>query len=147
MFKSYFALFQSAQHIYEKDPEPDPDPHLWLMDPDPGGPRIWGSGSVSPTLLNTVLYPTITSLFSAGPANIDRLGGGRPGSAADDGRLADSGGPARLSHHRRPGRAGDRGHPRTLGPGLRLSPFVLIIICRIIFLVFSNMLNMSRQTE
>ncbi len=22
-----------------KYPEPDPDPHLWLMDPDPGGPK------------------------------------------------------------------------------------------------------------
>jgi len=26
-----------------KDPEPDPDPYLWLMDPDPGGPKTWGS--------------------------------------------------------------------------------------------------------
>ncbi len=30
-----------------KDPEPDPD--HWLMDPDPGGPKICGSGS--PTLV------------------------------------------------------------------------------------------------
>ncbi len=29
----------------------DPDPHLWLMDPDPGGPKTCGScGSGSPTL-------------------------------------------------------------------------------------------------
>jgi len=43
------ALFQSAQHIYEKRKEPDPDPYLWLMDPDsdPGGPNTSGS----PTLL------------------------------------------------------------------------------------------------
>ncbi len=44
------ALFQFAQHIYEKgkDPEPSPEPHLWLLDPDPGGPKTCGScGSVS----------------------------------------------------------------------------------------------------
>jgi len=32
----------------------DPDPHLRLMDPDPGGPKTWGScgsGSGSPTLV------------------------------------------------------------------------------------------------
>ncbi len=30
----------------DPDPEqyPDPDPYLWLMDPDPGGPKTWGSG-------------------------------------------------------------------------------------------------------
>jgi hypothetical protein len=25
-----------------KDPDPDLDPHLWLMDPDPGGPKTCG---------------------------------------------------------------------------------------------------------
>jgi hypothetical protein len=32
-----------------KDPEPDPDPYLWIMDPDPGGPKTCRSGS--PTLI------------------------------------------------------------------------------------------------
>jgi hypothetical protein len=31
----------------DPDPEPDPDPYLWLIDPDPGGPKTSGS----PTLL------------------------------------------------------------------------------------------------
>ncbi len=32
---------------YEKDPDPEsnPDPYLWLVDPHPGGPKTWGSGS------------------------------------------------------------------------------------------------------
>jgi hypothetical protein len=46
-------------HLWEKgkdlDPEPDPYRYLWLMDPDPGGPKTCGScksrsGSGSPTL-------------------------------------------------------------------------------------------------
>jgi hypothetical protein len=28
-----------------------PDPYLWLMDPDPGGPKTCGSGSGSATML------------------------------------------------------------------------------------------------
>ncbi len=32
-----------------KGKDPEPDPHLWLMNPDPGGPKTCGSGS--PTLL------------------------------------------------------------------------------------------------
>jgi hypothetical protein len=41
---------------------PNPDPYLWLMDPDPGGPKTcWsGSGSESPTLLLVFYY----SLYS-----------------------------------------------------------------------------------
>jgi hypothetical protein len=41
-----------------KDPELelDPDPYLWLMDPDPGGPKTCGScGSGSSTLLSVQL--------------------------------------------------------------------------------------------
>ncbi len=51
------AFFQSAQHLYEKregsgaGSDLDPDPYLWLMDPDPGGPKT--CGSVSPTLLSS----------------------------------------------------------------------------------------------
>ena len=37
-----------------KDTEPEPDPHLWLMDPDPGGPKTCGSGS--PTLQKTIYF-------------------------------------------------------------------------------------------
>jgi hypothetical protein len=35
----------------QKDPEPDPGPYLVLMDPDPGGPKTYGTGSA--TLLYT----------------------------------------------------------------------------------------------
>ncbi len=31
--------FQSGQHIMRKGKDPDPDPHLWLMVPDPEGPK------------------------------------------------------------------------------------------------------------
>ncbi len=42
-----------------KDPDPDPDldPHLWLKNPDQGGPKTYGScesGSGTPTLLNRI---------------------------------------------------------------------------------------------
>ncbi len=34
-----------------KGKDPEPDPYLWLMDPDPGGPKTcWSCGSGSPTL-------------------------------------------------------------------------------------------------
>ncbi len=39
---------------WQKDPDPElePYPYLWLMDPDPGGPKTFGSsGSGSATLL------------------------------------------------------------------------------------------------
>jgi hypothetical protein len=35
----------------------DPDPYLWLIDPDPGGPKTCGSGSGSGS-------PTLIYLFS-----------------------------------------------------------------------------------
>jgi hypothetical protein len=38
-FFYYFCLMIEGWY---KDP--DPDPHLWLMDPDPGGPKTCGSG-------------------------------------------------------------------------------------------------------
>ncbi len=38
-----------------KDPVTDSDPYLWLMDPDPGGPKICGSGS--PTLFFSSFFP------------------------------------------------------------------------------------------
>jgi hypothetical protein len=28
----------------EEDPDSDPDPYLCLVDPQPGGPKTWGSG-------------------------------------------------------------------------------------------------------
>jgi hypothetical protein len=31
--------------------DPDPDPYLWLVDPDPGGPKTCGSGFGSATLV------------------------------------------------------------------------------------------------
>ncbi len=35
-----------------KGKDPDPDPYLWLTDPDPWGPKTWGSGGSGwPTLL------------------------------------------------------------------------------------------------
>jgi hypothetical protein len=30
-----------------KGKDPDPDPYLWLIDPDPGGPKTSGSGSLN----------------------------------------------------------------------------------------------------
>jgi hypothetical protein len=36
----------------DQNPEPDPDPHLWLVDPDPGGPITYGSGKNSKKNLN-----------------------------------------------------------------------------------------------
>jgi hypothetical protein len=50
------ALFQFAQHFYEKGKDPDPDPYLLLMDPDPRVPKTFGScGSGSPTLSTAML--------------------------------------------------------------------------------------------
>jgi hypothetical protein len=36
--------------------EKDPDPHLWLVDPDPGGPKTRGSGFGSATLLRRCCF-------------------------------------------------------------------------------------------
>ncbi len=57
------ALFQSAQHLYEKlkDPAPDLDTYHWLMDPDPGGPKTCVSGS-----------PTLVRLYLEGPIRCSR---------------------------------------------------------------------------
>ncbi len=41
----------------------DPDPYLWLMDPDPGGPKTCGF-SRSPTLVPWLLHNRISSLIS-----------------------------------------------------------------------------------
>ncbi len=44
-----------------EDPDPDPDRYLWLMGPDPGGPKTYGScGSGSPTL-DVEYVPTSSS--------------------------------------------------------------------------------------
>jgi hypothetical protein len=57
------ALFQSAQHIYEKregyGSVSDPDPYLCLKDrdPDPGGPKTCGSGS------RTLLCVKVTNIY------------------------------------------------------------------------------------
>jgi hypothetical protein len=48
------ALFQSAQHLYEKKGT-YPDPYLWLLDPDPGGPKTCGSGSPTLETIITVI--------------------------------------------------------------------------------------------
>ncbi len=63
----YFSKIQSPKEVTKssnqglsyyfclmiKDPDPNPDPCLWLMDPDPGGARTYGSGgSVSGTLVS-----------------------------------------------------------------------------------------------
>ncbi len=41
------ALFQSTQHLFEKGKEPDSDLYLWWIDPDRGGPKTWGSRSLT----------------------------------------------------------------------------------------------------
>ncbi len=47
--RHYFSLLNT---FMRKGKDTDPDPYLWLMDPDPGGPKTCGSfGSGSPTLL------------------------------------------------------------------------------------------------
>jgi hypothetical protein len=58
------ALFQSAEHNYEKKKDLEPDPYLCLMDPDPGGPKTCGpeSGSVPPTLVSRDGYNITTDL-------------------------------------------------------------------------------------
>ncbi len=60
------ALFQSAQHLYEKKGKyPDPDPYLWLLDPDPGGPKKCGScGSGSPTLETIITVINICTVLT-----------------------------------------------------------------------------------
>jgi hypothetical protein len=47
-----------------KDPVPDPDPYLLLMDPYPGGPKTWGSGS--PTLVLRLGVGSTTMFSYAG---------------------------------------------------------------------------------
>ncbi len=48
--RHYFSPLNTFMRI-GKDPEPEPDLHLWLMDPDPEGPKTCGScRSGSPTL-------------------------------------------------------------------------------------------------
>ncbi len=37
--------FSPLNTFLSKGKDPDPGPHLWLMDPDPGGPKTCGSGS------------------------------------------------------------------------------------------------------
>jgi hypothetical protein len=37
-FSNYFCMMKG-------DPDPEPDPYLWLMDPNPRGPKTCGSGS------------------------------------------------------------------------------------------------------
>ena len=47
--KHYFSPLNTFMRK-GKVPDPEPDPYLWLMDPDPGGPKTCGScGSESPT--------------------------------------------------------------------------------------------------
>ncbi len=43
--KKFFVNIIFFKHYIRKgkDPEPDPDPYLWLMDPDPGDPKLCGS--------------------------------------------------------------------------------------------------------
>ncbi len=51
--KKFFASihFRPLNTFMRKGKDPEPDPYLWLMDPDPGGPKTCGScGSGSPTL-------------------------------------------------------------------------------------------------
>ncbi len=66
--KKIFVLFQSTQHFYGKGkyPDPHPDPYLWLTDPDPGGPKTSGSGTL---IFSPYRYryrvPTFYSSFSA----------------------------------------------------------------------------------
>ncbi len=63
--KHYFSLLNTFMGK-GKDPEPNPEPYLWLMDPDPGGPKTCGSfsGSGSPTCLKCILtYCLITYKF------------------------------------------------------------------------------------
>jgi hypothetical protein len=43
LLKSRVFLMLDDRRI--PDPDPNLDPHLFLMDPDPGGPKIYGSGS------------------------------------------------------------------------------------------------------
>ncbi len=40
-------VFLTISAWLQKDPEPDPDPYLVLIDPDPGGPKTFGSGSTT----------------------------------------------------------------------------------------------------
>jgi hypothetical protein len=65
------ALFQSAQHFYEKRKGSRAGsgsiPRLMDPDPDPRGPKtcrscgsVSGSGSGSPTLLETLFFPYYT---------------------------------------------------------------------------------------
>jgi hypothetical protein len=53
-----------------KDPEPDENPYLWLMDPDPGGPKTCGScGSGSPAVVSQFLhgvYSPAADIWAAG---------------------------------------------------------------------------------
>ncbi len=46
--RHYFSPLNTSMRK-GKDPEPDPDPYLWLMDPDPGGPKTCGSPTLSRT--------------------------------------------------------------------------------------------------
>ncbi len=49
--------FSPLNTFMRKGNDPDPDPHLWLMDPDPGGPKTCGScGSGFPTLFKNIVY-------------------------------------------------------------------------------------------
>ncbi len=46
------AVFIPLNTCIRKGKDPEPDPYLWLVDPDPGGPKTCGS-SGSPTLAKT----------------------------------------------------------------------------------------------
>ncbi len=47
--KHYFSLFNTFMNKgKDPDPERDPDPYLWLMNPDPGGPKTSGFADPDP---------------------------------------------------------------------------------------------------
>ncbi len=43
----------------------DQDPDIWLMDPDPGGPKTCGSGSGSPTLFTCQIFFMISGFWNS----------------------------------------------------------------------------------
>ncbi len=47
--------FSPLNTFMRKGKDPDPDPYIWLMDPDPRGPKTCGSGS--PTLVQRTVNP------------------------------------------------------------------------------------------
>jgi hypothetical protein len=54
--------------LLDPDPELDPDPYLWIMDPDPGGPKTRGSGETgtgSATVLGRMRREHYSSSWSS----------------------------------------------------------------------------------